>query len=292
MSAIVYAAADGEWTADLSDPLSLAMPLDFDGAQPNHFGAPRAHAVPLVALGGAPNAGKSSLFNALVGRARSVTGALAGTTRDAILARVALAPGLEADLADLAGLEPDAADARSGDARTPAAIAEAMQRRAREILRVADIVLRCTPIGAPRVAIDGEGVPAGVRIVEVATKCDDLASSPPHDAIATSARTGAGLDALRAHVAGRLRADQALRRAELAAVLPRHDAALAAAEMALCDAAALASRDAGAPPARVRDPEFAASLLRAALDALGSIAGPVHPDDVLGLVFSRFCIGK
>ena len=39
-------------------------------------------------------------------------------------------------------------------------------------------------------------------------------------------------------------------------------------------------------------PELAAGLLRAALDALGSVAGPVHPDDVLGLVFSRFCIGK
>ncbi len=255
------------------------------------MGARRAHAVPLVALGGAPNAGKSSLFNALVGRARSVTGALAGTTRDAILVRVALAPGLEADLADLAGLEPDAADARS-DARTPVGIAEAMQRRAREILRVADIVVRCTPVGAPRVAIDGDGCDDTRRIVEVATKCDAAMAASPDDALATSARTGAGLDALRAHLAERLRADQALRRAELAAILPRHDAALAAAEAALQDAAALASRDASAPPARLRDPEFAASLLRTALDALGSIAGPVHPDDVLGLVFSRFCIGK
>jgi tRNA modification GTPase len=175
-----------------------------------------------------------------------------------------------------------------------------MQRRAREILRVADIVVRCTPVGATRVAIDGDDHDDdhgddhgdGRRIVEVATKCDDLVSPPPRNAIATSARTGVGLDALRAHLAERLRADQALRRAELAAILPRHDAALAAAAAALCDAAALASRDAGAPPARVRDPEFAASLLRAALDALGSIAGPVHPDDVLGLVFSRFCIGK
>jgi tRNA U34 5-carboxymethylaminomethyl modifying GTPase MnmE/TrmE len=42
----------------------------------------------------------------------------------------------------------------------------------------------------------------------------------------------------------------------------------------------------------VRDPELIAGLLRAALDAIGTIAGPVHPDDVLGLVFSRFCIGK
>ncbi|MBI1304475.1 MAG: tRNA uridine-5-carboxymethylaminomethyl(34) synthesis GTPase MnmE [Phycisphaera sp.] len=256
-------------------------------------GSRRAHAVPLVALGGAPNAGKSSLFNALVGRTRSATGALAGTTRDAILARVAVAPGLEVDLADLAGLEPDAADARC-DARTPAAIAEAMQRRAREILRVADIVVRCTPVGAARVAIDGgSGVEAsGNRVVEVATKCDEPGAFPPDDAVATSARTGAGLDALRSSLAARLRADQALRRAELASILPRHDAALAAAETALRDAADLAARDAAVQPQRLRDPEFAASLLRAALDALGAIAGPVHPDDVLGLVFSRFCIGK
>jgi tRNA modification GTPase len=256
-------------------------------------GSRRAHAVPLVALGGAPNAGKSSLFNALVGRTRSTTGALAGTTRDAILARVALAPGLEVDLADLAGLEPSAADARC-DARTPAAIAEAMQRRAREILRVADIVVRCTPVGERRVAIDGADAAqaAGNRLVEVATKCDEASGAAPDDAIATSARTGAGLDLLRVRLAERLRADRALQRAELASILPRHDAALAGAEAALRDAADLAGRDAAATPPRLRDPEFAASLLRAALDALGAIAGPVHPDDVLGLVFSRFCIGK
>ena len=91
-------------------------------------------------------------------------------------------------------------------------------------------------------------------------------------------------------VAARIRRDRALRQARLATILPRHDAAFSAASSALEETARRArdSRIAG----RLADVELVASLLRAALDALGEIAGPMHPDDVLGLVFSRFCIGK
>jgi tRNA modification GTPase len=263
-------------------------------------GGARAHAVPLVVLAGRPNAGKSSLFNALLGRTRSVESALAGTTRDAVVARVALAGGIEIDLADLAGLE------RVESARAPREIAEAMQRRASEMLAVADLVVRCTPVGVGRVPIARED-----GVVEVATMCDSpadatsvnvtSANTTPADmtsanmdaagAIATSARMRTGLDALRAEIARRLRADRAMRRAQLAAILPRHDAAFDAARAAVADARALAAADA-AHGDRLREPELVAGLLRAALDSLGSISGPVHPDDVLGLVFSRFCIGK
>ena len=249
----------------------------------------RAQAVPLVVLAGAPNAGKSTLFNALLGRARTVASAFAGTTRDAIVERWTLGAGLEVDLADLAGLE----DARGTNAGT---IAGHMQRRAREMLAAADVVVRCTPVGGEPVAIE-----AGGDLVEVVTK-SDLAGSAPTEStgaptagsregsLPISAATGSGLAELRARVAVRIRRDRALRQARLATILPRHDAAFSAASSALEETARRArdSRIAG----RLADVELVASLLRAALDALGEIAGPMHPDDVLGLVFSRFCIGK
>ena len=249
----------------------------------------RAQAVPLVVLAGAPNAGKSTLFNALLGRARTVASAFAGTTRDAIVERWTLGAGLEVDLADLAGLE----DARGTNAGT---IAGHMQRRAREMLAAADVVVRCTPVGGEPVAIE-----AGGDLVEVVTK-SDLAGSAPTEStgaptagsregsLPISAATGSGLAVLRARVAARIRRDRALRQARLATILPRHDAAFSAASSALEETARRAcdSRIAG----RLADVELVASLLRAALDALGEIAGPMHPDDVLGLVFSRFCIGK
>ena len=107
--------------------------------------------------------------------------------------------------------------------------------------------------------------------------------------VATSTRTGEGIAALRAELARRLRTDRALRQASLAAILPRHDAAFAAAADQLAQAAALAH---GARGEALPDPELVASLLRTALDRLGEVSGAIHPDDVLGLVFSRFCIGK
>jgi tRNA modification GTPase len=109
--------------------------------------------------------------------------------------------------------------------------------------------------------------------------------------LSVSARTGTGIEPLRIAIAARIRRDRALRRARLATILPRHDAAFAAAHAALTETASHASASA-TRGRRLDDVELVASLLRAALDALGEVAGPMHPDDVLGLVFSRFCIGK
>jgi tRNA modification GTPase len=261
----------------------------------------RAQAVPLVVLAGAPNAGKSTLFNALLGRARTVASAYAGTTRDAIVERLALGAGLEIDLADIAGIEDRPACGMSAGDRD--SIEARMQRGARDLLGHADIVVRCTPEGDATVALPGviEGVGGvvgdgavdrtGGDLVDVSTKCDMGGDEGGAEGtLRVSAVTGAGLPALRTEIASRIRRDRALRQARLATILPRHDAAFAAASAALRETVERAQACSAA--GRLADVELVASLLRAALDALGDVAGPMHPDDVLGLVFSRFCIGK
>lgn len=251
-----------------------------------------ARAVPLCVLVGAPNAGKSTLFNALLQRTRTVTSELSGTTRDAIVERLTLGAGLEVDLADVAGLQ-----AHVDEGVSEASIAGQMQRSARDMLRSADVVVRCTAPNEPRVELhEHSGAAAAVEaieLIEVDTKSDLIeATTHPRraDTIALSAQTGVGIETLRCEIALRIRRDRALRRARLSAILPRHDAAFAGAERAY---AAVAHRaiECG-PSGRLVDLELLATTLRVALDHLGEVSGAVHPDDVLGLVFSRFCIGK
>lgn len=256
-----------------------------------------ARAVALVVLAGAPNAGKSTLFNALLGRARSIASVLAGTTRDAIVERVCIGTGLEVDLADLAGL-----DAIGGEGLS-ATIHRDMQRHARAMLASADVIVRCTAPGMARVELvelahdamhdaTHDAMHAATNVVDVATMVDlaPAGARAESGAIAVSAHTGQGIDLLRNEIAARIRRDAAMRRARLSTILPRHDAAFRAAHDALADAAARAA----SPTSRGRyaDIEIIASALRSALDALGEVSAPMHPDDVLGLVFSRFCIGK
>lgn len=117
--------------------------------------------------------------------------------------------------------------------------------------------------------------------MHVRTKCDDgMPVAPGRDgALATSARTGHGLDVLR-----RALAEAAARTAPKGSAAARIGSAraelLAEAEDALADAIA------------ERAPELVAANLRTALDRLGEVAGAIPPDDVLGRLFARFCIGK
>ncbi|MHC4082597.1 MAG: tRNA modification GTPase [Planctomycetota bacterium] len=239
-------------------------------------GTEQLEALAWVVLTGEPNSGKSTLFNALLGRTRAVVSETAGTTRDVLAEPLSIdtthGPA-EVMLVDLAGADADASD-----------LNRQMQAAARQAVDRADLILHCVPADetAPDIA-DGD------RLV-VRTK-SDLGSGPGSaEGLAVSARTGDGLDALRAAIAQRL-ADRAVSlAADAMALRPRHEAALRFAARNLAEAIALVE------PARgerhLPQPELAAATLRAALDELGGLAGDITPDDVLGRVFATFCVGK
>ena len=220
---------------------------------------------------GPPNAGKSSLLNALAGSDRAIVTDVPGTTRD-LLQETIRVDGVELTLVDTAGLREE------GDA-----IEREGMRRARGELARADaalVVLDARDPEAGRVAVEDAlaGVP---EIVWLHNKRDLLppASAPVSDAIPISARTGEGLDALHA----RLRALAGGGGEGAFSARARHVDALRRAQELLGEAAA------GFAAAR---PELAADSLRRAHDALGEITGRVLPDALLGHIFATFCVGK
>ena len=220
---------------------------------------------------GPPNAGKSSLLNALAGSDRAIVTDVPGTTRD-LLQETIRVDGVELTLVDTAGLREE------GDA-----IEREGMRRARGELARADaalVVLDARDPEAGRVAVEGAlaGVP---EIVWLHNKRDLLppASAPATDAIPISARTGQGLDALHA----RLRALAGGGGEGAFSARARHVEALRQARDALDEAAAEFAGE------RL---ELAAEQLRRGHDALGAITGRISADDMLGHIFSTFCIGK
>lgn len=240
-------------------------------------GFEQLRAIPWVVLVGEPNAGKSALFNALLGRERAVVSPIAGTTRDVLAEPLAIDIDhgrAEVMLVDLAGLD-------ETDASTINAL---MQSAARAAIDRADLKLLCVPPDAVE-----QPVPAHDQIL-VCTK-SDLAAGPSANAeLAASAFTGAGLDDLRRAIAARLSARAVSLAAGALALQPRHEAAMRAALANFDEALKLLqpARDTRALP----DPELLASSMRSALDDLSSLAGDITPDDILGRIFATFCVGK
>lgn len=233
--------------------------------------AERATIAPRVTLLGPPNAGKSSLFNALLGRARTVAHHGRGTTRDAIEEPLALPGGAEVVLVDAPGIE-DAGES----------LDLAVQARAAEALARTDIVLECIPPDTAWPSV-GHAIAPDAATIRVLTKQDagetrERIAAPP-GAIATSAHHGTGIDALR-HAIARHALARSPRAADAAALGTAREALAREAIASLDDAV------------RERAPELVAAALRTALDRLGEVAGAIPPDDVLGRLFSRFCIGK
>lgn len=245
-----------------------------------------------LVLAGPPNIGKSSLFNALVGREAALVADEPGTTRDWLAARIEPAPGLVCILVDLAGLDPAGLDAETGvpppelPAEGRAAVEVAARARAREEIARADVVLSCRDASA---AAAGDGPPAGVRDaparwIDVLTRCD-LAPPAAGGGIRTSSRTGEGLVVLRsaiaAAVAGRPPAGSpATLRMRVGVTLAREAVAAARAEAA--------GRGAWAG----RDEAVVAGLVREAVAAVDEVTGRRIDTDLVDRIFSRHCIGK
>ncbi|MEO1008682.1 MAG: GTPase [Planctomycetota bacterium] len=227
---------------------------------------------PLVVLAGPPNAGKTSLFNALLGRRRGMDSPRPHATRDAIIEPLELptpaGATMAVDLCDLPGTADDGELLDAGEADT-------LRRVIEDALGRADLVLTCDPKAPP---------PGATGMIPVRTKADlDLAEATGSGALSVSAATGLNLDRLRSAIAETI-ADA--RSARDAGLLPRHAALVGRAMAALDDALGLI---AGEGPIET---ELAAAGMRAALDALGELGGAVSADDVIGRIFASFCIGK
>jgi tRNA modification GTPase len=225
-----------------------------------------------VVIVGKPNAGKSSLLNRLSGEEAAIVTEVAGTTRD-ILRETINIDGLAVELVDTAGLRED-----------PDRIEEEGIRRAREALRSADAVLWIQDAGEPLQQEIGEDVPEGTEVIVVRNKIDVTSDAPglADDILHVSAKTGAGIDALQ----DRLRRAAGYRNLGEGAFTTRKrhvDALRRAAEHFAAGRKALEETKAG---------ELLAEELRLAQEALGEITGTVSSDDLLGRIFSEFCIGK
>ena len=232
----------------------------------------------LLVIAGRPNAGKSSLFNALLGRERAIVTEVPGTTRDAIEAHGVL-EGFPFRLVDTAGL-------RESDDRVERLGIEV----SRKYLAAADLVLFCedhreTGTGKrERDARDEFLAQVSAPVVFVRTKSDlDTASDGPF--VAVSVVTGEGLAELKRRLAeaafGRL---LALGDVEPVVTRARHREAL---ERALAEVEGFQTARKGGV-----DAAAAATHLRAAVGALDDLIGVVTPDDVLDRVFASFCVGK
>lgn len=229
-----------------------------------------------VAIVGRPNAGKSSLLNALAGSERAIVTPVPGTTRDVLRESLSL-DGIALELADTAGLrETEDEVEREGVRRAHGELA-----RADAALLVTDAAHAATDLALL------DALPAGAERLVLINKID-LAHAAPHaetrDGIPwlwASAKTGEGLDAVREYLkqlAGASAGEGAF------SARRRHVIALESVRAHLDHAArALASSRAG---------ELAAEDLRQAQHALGEITGAYSSDDLLGAIFSSFCIGK
>jgi tRNA modification GTPase len=236
-----------------------------------------------VVIAGQPNAGKSSLLNALAGAELAIVSAVAGTTRDVVSQTIQI-HGVPLHVADTAGLR------ESNDEVEQIGVARAWGQieSADAVLFLHDLTRAAAPdyAAADAEILRGlrEKLPAGVPVLDVWNKLDAAGSAPaPAEGIALSAKTGAGIEALR---------EQLLAMAGWQAVpegvylaRARHVQALGQVEMHL----ALAAEHLAA---HAQSLDLLAEELRLAQNALNEITGEFGADDLLGVIFSRFCIGK
>lgn len=219
-----------------------------------------------IVILGAPNAGKSSLLNALARRDAAIVSAEAGTTRDLIEVQMEIG-GYAVTLVDTAGIR-----------ETDGAIESEGIRRALARAERADMTLHLHD--ATEFSIKQQIEMAGT--LHILTKCDlphEPRTTNPESLIPISTHTGEGMDFLIAQLSDNIAALMESATSPLI-TRARHRESIRAA------LAALERFDIHAPL------EFSCEELRLAATAIGKITGKIWVDDVLDLVFSRFCIGK
>jgi tRNA modification GTPase len=239
-----------------------------------------------VVIAGKPNAGKSSLMNLLAGTEVAIVAESPGTTRDVLREHVQL-DGIPLHLIDTAGLRATADLIEAEGVRR----AEREMHRADLLLYIVDATAQGADVHAdlsPALAQELALLPAGIPVTIVFNKIDLLglagfaneAATPPR--VSLSAKSGAGVDALRRHlkaIGGFAESAEGVMSARR-----RHLDALGRARAHVQDSAnTLAERSAA---------ELSAEDLRLAQLALGEITGEFTSDDLLGKIFSSFCIGK
>jgi tRNA modification GTPase len=230
----------------------------------------------VLAIIGRPNAGKSSLLNALSGQESAIVTEIPGTTRDVLREQIEI-EGIPVHLADTAGIR-----------ETTDRIEIEGVRRAREVLESADIVLVVEDVStgtAGKKDLVAE-LPAHVRYIRVGNKIDLLnpagGNGEPRADVLISAKTGQGVEDLKTRILQDLGASEQAEGSFSAR--SRHIEALKK-----------TGRHLEAGSARMEESmsgELLAEELRLAQNALGEITGDILPDDLLEEIFSSFCIGK
>ncbi len=237
-----------------------------------------------VVIAGQPNAGKSSLLNALTGAELAIVTPIAGTTRDVVQQTIQI-EGVPLHVIDTAGLR----DSPNLDEVEKIGIERAWGQ-----IEAADAVLFLHDLTRAQQSDYAEAdteidqtlrskLPASVQVVHVWNKCDAHAAPADANGIALSAKTGEGLATLRQqllHLAGWQHASEGLYIARA-----RHVQALRAVQDHLAQADALLQ-------AQAQSLDLLAEELRLAQNALNAITGEFTSDDLLGVIFSSFCIGK
>ena len=224
-----------------------------------------------VAIVGKPNAGKSSLLNALLGDDRAIVSDIPGTTRDTIEETLTL-DGITFRFIDTAGLR------HSDDCVETLGV-----ERSKKAVEQADIVLYLRDATKPGEEPDLDL--SDKTVIEVYTKADLLADSSRVGGLCLSSKTGLGLETLRKEILSRFHAQMGnTGQEDILLSNARHYEALKLVRQAL-DAVSQGLAD-GIPA------DLVAVDLRDALYHLGTITGEVTSDELLGNIFGRFCIGK
>ena len=258
---------------DLQDRIKKAIASINDHLS-RSVGLESLQSLPWVVLEGPANAGKSTLFNALLCRERAVVSGMQGTTRDVLIEPLALSGVQNAEvlLIDVAGEE---------SPRTH--LDEAMQQAASMARSRADLRIRCIPPHESSPSAEDD-------VIRVATMADLIDGSRTDVDLSISVKQQQGLDELRSMIEHRM-IERCSRLAGDAFVLaPRQEAALVASGKLLQEASSLLVS--WESSGTLEAPELIAGLIRDALDSIGEINGVISPDEILDRVFSSFCIGK